>query len=78
MHENLGEKLEFLQILGMFLIFYLFLPLYVLTSEVAVVKSRHGISVKYSLPRYRNYRPIPSKYAMQLLVLRRLVVHSMH
>ena len=28
------------------------LPLYVLTSEVAVVKSRHGISVKCS--RYRD------------------------
>ena len=36
----------------MFLIFYPFLPLHVLTSEVAVVKSCHGISVKYS--RYRD------------------------
>ena len=31
------------------------LPLYVLTSEVAVVKSHHSISVKCS--RYRDTRP---------------------
>ena len=39
----------------MFLIFELFLPLYVLTSEVAVVKSHHGITVKCS--RYRDTGP---------------------
>ena len=39
----------------MFLIFYLFLPLYVLTIEVAVVNSHHGISVKCS--RYRDTGP---------------------
>ena len=50
---NIGEKsMSFLPILRMFLIFLLFLPLYVLTSEVAVVKSHHTISVKCS--RYRD------------------------
>ena len=36
-------------------IIQLFHPLFVFTSEVAVVKSHHGISVKWS--RYRDTRP---------------------
>ena len=35
------------------------LPLYVFTSQVAVVKSCHGISVKWSP--YRAYRPIHNR-----------------
>ena len=46
---------NFFRFFGMFLIFYLFLPLYVLAIEVAVVNSHHGISVKCS--RYRDTGP---------------------
>ena len=41
----------------MFPIFEVFLPLFVLTSEVAVVKSRHSISLKCS----RHQDTVPTK-----------------
>ena len=56
MDENMGIKVyNFFRFGLMFLIFYLFLPLYVLASEVAVVKSHHSISVKCSW--YRDTGP---------------------
>ena len=51
MLENMGQKLIISSDFG-WVSNILIIPLYVFTSEVAVVKSHHGISVKCS--RYRD------------------------
>ena len=55
MHKKWNQSVYFLQIWVVFLILKPFIPIYVLTSEVAVEKFHNGISVKCS--RRRDTRP---------------------